>query len=293
MKYLVTGGAGFIGTNALRYLKRQYPNADLISFDIAQPKFPVEGVSYVHGDVRSFLHLRNVVKGADRVFHLAAELGTHETFTYPDTTNEVNLQGTVNLLELAKDYGFPLFLASKPNVWLNPYSISKEAAERYAMMYAQEYKTKVVVLKWFSVYGPYQYIHKYQKAVPTFIYKALKQEPIPVYGDGKQEADFVFVEDAVIAADIAISKRLFGEIIEFGWGKGVEINALVKKIIQLTNSHSEIKYLPMRKGEDLNAKIFANMRKANTLLRYKPTVSLDEGLARTIAFYKEALHLFP
>ncbi len=286
MKILVTGGAGFIGTNCLLYLKKAEPKAELLSFDIAQPFFPVDGVRYIHGDVRSYFHLKSVLKEVSKVFHFAAELGTHETFSNPDIANEVNIGGVLNLLELARDYDFPLFIASKPNVWLNPYSISKEAAEKYAYMYFKEYGVKVSVLKFFSVYGPYQYIYKYQKAVPFFISKALKNEPLLVYGNGEQEADFVYVEDAVRAADLVLKKRIFGQAIEFGWGKGIKINYLAKRIIELAGSKSAIKHLPMRMGEEENSRIYANTEKMKNILKFEPKTNLNDGLRKTIEFYK-------
>lgn len=208
---LVTGGAGFIGTNCLRYLRNQYPQARLISYDISQPFFPLEGVEYVHGDIRSYGHLKQTVKTIQKVFHFAAELGTHETFSNPDITNDINIGGTINLLELAREYGFSLAVISKPNIWLNPYSISKEAAEQYTLMYFREFQIPVVVMKYFSVYGPYQYVHKYRKAVPYFIYQALNNKPIEIYGNWEQEADFLYAQDAVKAADLALEKNVLAK----------------------------------------------------------------------------------
>lgn len=286
---MVTGGAGFIGTNALRYLKDKYPNKTIKSFDIGQPVYPVEGIEYIHGNIRSYKHLKEIVPEATKIFHFAAELGTHETFSNPHITNEVNIAGTINLLELAKEYGFKLFLASKPNVWLNPYSISKAAAEEYALMYEKEFGIKVAILKFFSVYGPYQYIHKYNKAVPYFIYRALKGKSLPVYGNGKQVADFLYVEDAVEAADTMLERNLYGEIIEYASGKGIRVNDLAIKIIKLTKSNSQIEYVPMRRGEPQEATVEANLDKAQKLLKLTPKVDLTEGLKRTISFYSKNL----
>jgi len=288
-KTVVTGGAGFIGTNLLRFLKTKYPKARFVSFDIASPIFPVSGVDYIHGDIRSYFHLKKIIRRSDKVFHLASELGTHESFLNPDTINEVNIEGTQNLLELAKEHDFFLFVASKPNVWLNPYSISKDCAEKYVQMYVKEFGVKAVILKWFSVYGPYQYVYKYQKAVPFFICQALGNKPLFIYGNGEQEGDFIYVEDAVRAADLAIERKLFGEIIEFGFGKGIKINDLAKKIIELSNSKSAIKHLPMRRGETPNSKIFANTEKMKKLLQFSPRVNLEQGLKKTIDFYRNHL----
>jgi len=216
MNIVVTGGAGFIGTNSLYYLKNKYPAAKIYSFDIGQPVFPVNDVEYIHGDIRSYTHLKEVLKGAELVFHFAAELGTHETFLNPEVTNDVNINGTLNLLTLAREYNYKLLVASKPNIWLNPYSVSKHAMELYCLMFYKEYGVRVSILEFFSVYGPYQYIYKYQKAVPYFIYRALINEYIPIYGNGEQQADFVYVQDVVKAADLIMEKEIFGSR---GWDK--------------------------------------------------------------------------
>jgi len=289
MKILVTGGAGFVGTNALIYLSKKYPSAKIISFDIGQPLFPIEGIEYVHGDIRSYSHLEEVARDAEMIFHFAAELGTHETFSNPKTTNAVNINGTVNMLQVSKKYDCKLFVASKPNVWLNPYSISKKAAEEYCLMYNKQYKVKVAILKFFSIYGPYQYIHKYQKAVSHFIYKALKGEHLPIYGDGKQQADFVFAQDAVKAADLMLTKNIYGEVIEFSSGKGTRINDLATTIIRLVNSKSELKHLPMRLGEVANSVIISDNKKASEILGYLPETELEDGIKQTIKFYKQLI----
>lgn len=285
---LITGGAGFIGTNLLLFLQASYPQTRLISFDIAEPLFPVEDVTYIHGDVRSLPHLRKVARGAEKIFHLAAELGTHETFINPDTTNEVNIGGTVTVLEAAREFSSAVFVASKPNVWLNPYSISKAAAEQYALLYAREYGVKVTVGRWFSVYGPYQYIRKYQKAVPTFIYRALTNQDIPVYGDGTQKADFLHVKDAVRAADFILQKEQFGTVVEIGTGKGVSPNDLAALIVKLTNSSSRITHQPMRQGETSHSEIIADTETAASL-GFAPKVDLDQGLIQTIGWYQDML----
>ncbi len=288
MKILVTGGAGFIGTNLLLFLRKNHPNSTLVSYDIAQPVFPVKGVRYLHGDVRSYLHLREVTREVDWIFHLAAELGTHETFANPDIANETNIGGTVNLLESARTNQFALLVVSKPNIWLNPYSISKEAAEQYARMYFHEMNVPVIVMKWFSVYGPYQYVNKYQKAVPSFINSALRGEPLTIYGSGNQKADFVYVKDAVAAAVQAMEREVFGQTIEFGTGKAVSVNSLAQTVVRLTNSSSKIVHIPMRRGEFESSVVTANLRKAKELLNFEATVPLEQGLVKTIRFYKQS-----
>lgn len=284
-KIVVTGGAGFIGTNTCLYLQKKYPRHEVVSFDIAQPMYPVPGVTYVHGDILSMIHLRRLLSEASKVFHLAAEIGTHETFLNPDVVNNVNIQGTLNVLECARDFEFLLFVASKPNIWLNPYSISKEAAEKYALMYHRVYGVKVAIIRWFSVYGPRQYIAKFKKAVPAFIRCALNNQPLQIYGDGAQEADFVFVDDVIAAADAAIDNGLFGMIMEFGLCRGVKVLDLANKIIQLTRSTSTIEHVQMRTGEDIHSKIFADHTKMPVLLGIP--ISLEKGIEKTIAFFRE------
>lgn len=285
MKICVTGGSGFIGTNLLYALKKRYSQAELISIDIRRPTYPVEGVTYKTGDVRDSIALHKLLAGSDKIFHLAAIIGTHESFDNPYAVFETNVGGTLNVLEYAREHEAEVFVAGMPGVWNNPYSISKDAAVRLAQSYHETYGTKVSVLRWFSVYGPYQYVNRYNKAVPMFIDRALKNEPIPIYGDGNQEADFIYAEDAVNAAIDMLESKLWGKVFECATGEGISVNNLIKKIVDLCSSKSVSEHLPMRDGEPAGAKIVANTSKLKSVFPDFAPISVDDGLRRTIAHF--------
>lgn len=286
-KIVVTGGAGFIGTNMLIALKSRYPDADIMSVDIREPGYPIKGVTYKNCDVRSRDKLFIVLADADKIFHLAAHIGTHESFDEPFKVFEINVGGTLNVLDFVKtNFNTELYIAGMPGIWNNPYSISKDSAVRMAISYYETYKIKVSVLRWYSVYGPYQYVSRYNKAVPTFIYNALNNKPIPVYGDGNQVADFIYVDDAVNLAIDSLEQKEWGKTIHCATGIGISVNNLVKKIIKLCNSKSVVQYLPMRAGEPPNAKVIADVTELNKNYKRK-LLTLDEGLAKTVLYYKE------
>lgn len=287
-KIIVTGGAGFIGTNFLSILKSRYPNTKLISLDIRNEVYPIAGVDYKLCDVTNKDALIKNLEGASHIFHLAASIGTHESFENPIQIFNTNVNGTINILDYVKNKpDIKLYIAGMPGIWNNPYSISKDSALRMAKAYYENYNIKFRSYRWFSVYGPYQYIARYNKAVPTFIYNALNNKPLPIYGDGNQVADFIYVEDAVnIAIDSLEDTNNWGEIAECASGKGISVNELAHLIIKLCNSHSEIEHIPLRKGEPQGAKVIANIDKL-TKLNNRKILTLEEGLTKTIDFYRK------
>lgn len=286
LNIIVTGGAGFIGTNLLRKLRQYYSDACIKSLDIRQPAYPVDGVSYEIVDVRDKSTLENAITKADKLFHLAALIGTHESIEDPNASFETNVRGTINVLECARRYKTEVFVAGMPGLWNNPYSISKNASVRMAETYFETYGVKVTVLLWYSVYGPYQYLSRYNKAVPTFINQALRNESLPIYGDGQQVADFIYSDDATSYAIAMIEKKQWGKVIQCASGEGVSVNQLAKTIIELSGSTSLIKYLPMRQGEPAKAHVVANITDLTSLFPNYKQLSLSEGLRRTINYYR-------
>jgi UDP-glucose 4-epimerase len=284
----VTGGAGFIGTNLLLALQTRYPACVLVSLDIRMPAYPVKGVHYERVDVRNMQALSAAVKSdALHIYHLAAVIGTHESFENSEEVTATNIQGTLNVLEVAKQLDVPLFIAGMPGIWNNPYSISKDTAVRFAAAYYEYYKTKVAVLRWYSVYGPWQYVKRYNKAVPSFVYAALKNQDLKVYGSGKQKADFLYVEDAVNLAIDMLENELWGSVIACGSGIGISVNELCKTILHLTGSNAGIRHVPMRLGEPEDADVHATNTEREKVLK-RPLMPLTEGLLKTIEFYKNS-----
>ncbi len=286
-KILITGGAGFIGRHLTEYLLSLGHTVTLLD---RSAKSELKNVRLIRGDITNPAVVSKSMKGQDSVYHLAGVLGTEELLF--DTANavKINILGAINIMEVAVKNRTKLILISKPNPWLNTYSITKETSEKFAMMYRKEFNLKTVIIKWFSVYGPGQKYGHVQKAVPTFIIRALKNKPLPVFDKGHQTADFIYVSDAAKATvDVSENPQSEGQTVEIGTGTETRIIDLAKLIIKLTGGSSKISYEPMRKGEDHNARVVADTSLLNKLTKFKPLIDLETGLQHTIDYYRSLL----
>lgn len=272
---IITGGKGFIGGHLAPQLERR--GYRVIFFD-----------SREGNDVTNRQLVLDSMRDGDVVFHLAGVLGTHELQNSAHEATTINVLGAINVFDAARRSGARVILAAKPNPWLNTYSITKKAAEEFAKMYAEEHGVDIRSGRFFSLYGPGQKIHGVQKAVPTFIMRALKGESIPIFGTGEQTADFIYADEATEAmAILGHLDDLNGEVVEIGTGKSTSVNFLADMIIRLTGSKSRIEHLPMRSGEPLNAQVVADTTKMVNLLEFNPTVTLEDGLEETVNWYRE------
>ncbi len=276
-KALVTGSSGFVGTILCsRLVQREYI---VTEFDI------VRGED--NQDVRNKQAVEEAVKGQDVVFNLASLLGTHELIEDRIVEAvEINVIGTLNVLEAAKKHNVDVVEIGKPNVWLDTYTITKRAAESFALMYAKEHGVKAWVVKWFNIFGPGQHYGKPQKLAPTSIVKALKGENIPVFGSGDQTVDFIFVDDA---ADAAIAIYESEDAMAFPVDVGhhsMSVNKFVEKVIELSGSESKVEYFPMRRGEDNMTIIKAKQTFLNKVVGYTPKSDFEQSLKATIEWYK-------
>ncbi len=286
-KVLITGGGGFIGKHLAELLQSKgYKVAILDRSDKNVPK----SIKVFKGDVRDAKTVAKAMKGMDYVYHLAGLLGTEELIFNSIEAVDVNVIGALTIMDAAVKNNTKLVLISKPNPWLNTYSITKEASEKFCIMYQKEFGLKATIVKWFSVYGPGQKHYGVQKAVPTFIVKALQGEALPVFDKGKQTADFIFTSDAVRATVlVGESPKAEGKIVEIGTGEETTVIDLAKMVLKMTGSKSKIDYLPMRKGEDKNARVVADTTMLKKVTNFKPEVDLETGMTETVAFYKKLL----
>lgn len=289
MRIVVTGGAGFIGTNLLTRLVTRFPHIECVSFDNRHAVYPVAGVKYVLGNVQNLTQLDTITKSASQVYHLAGALGTNESFRSIRKHVSCNIVGAVNILTCARTNRFELLIVSKPNVWLNPYTVTKKCADEFVEMYVKEYGVKVVTLKLFNVYGPFEIATSYRKAVPTFVKQALGGKPLEIYGDGMQEGDFVFVGDVVDALIDALELKLYGNVIEYGTGVGTKIINIARIIIEMCGSNSTITFKKMRIGESEKSKVVANISKLAKKGLRVPATELCEGLSLAIDFHRTAM----
>lgn len=303
-KYVITGGAGFIGSHIAAHLSNE--GHQVLILDSLRTGFENNlnglNVEFVKGDIRDENLVNEVVSGASGVFHLAALVSVPESLLKIKECIEINTIGTINILEAAKNttgckvvlstsaanYGNNPVLPKVETMFpepMTPYAITKLDGEYYLKMYLDQYQVPTASLRYFNVFGPRQNPESaYAAAVPIFINKALQNEPITIYGDGLQTRDFIYVKDVVKANILASQKG--NETYNVALGHSTSVLELAEKIIEITNSKSQIKFLEERPGDIKHSK--ANPEKFNQL-GFKPEYTIDRALEETIEFYQQQL----
>ena len=312
----MTGGAGFIGSHLCTRLAQDGQTvrvfdtlAGTASQKRAESLAKLPGVTIIEGDIRDAALCRSVLLGADFVFHHAAEVSVPQSIIDPATCIEVNLGGTVNLLEAARETGTltRFVLASSCAVYgdtpgteksetsevgpLSPYATSKLAGEQLCRNYFQLHGVQTVCLRYFNVYGPDQDPNgAYAAVIPRFITAILENEKPIVYGDGEQSRDFVFVGDIVEANHRAAAQgQAAGKVVNIGSGRSVSLNQILQKLAAETDRILVLDQRPARAGDIRTSR--ADITAARNLLDFSPKVSLEDGLARTLHWYQqEAKH---
>jgi dTDP-glucose 4,6-dehydratase len=309
VRALVTGGCGFIGSHLVEALINR--NCEVVVLDdlstgkIANLKSVerCKNFTFVRGDIRNFDLVKTVVKDVEVIFHEAAIPSVVRSVENPLLTHEVNVTGTLNVLRAGLDAGVKRFVyASSSSVYgdvkvlpkredmptfpISPYGVSKLAAEQYCRAFHRVYGLQTVCLRYFNVYGPRQTYGPYSGVITIFINRILRGESPVIYGDGKQTRDFTNVVDVVHASFLAAKiKGAVGEVFNIATGKPTTINILAKKILKLCGRNDvEPKYAPPRSGDVRFS--YADISKAQKILGYKPSVELNEGLAKLIEWFQ-------
>jgi UDP-glucose 4-epimerase len=287
VKALVTGGSGFVGGALVDNLVKY--GYDTSVFDKVEPKR--RDVKFIKASINDLYRLENAVEDVDVVFHAAGILGTDWLVDHIQESNRINVEGSLNVFELAREKGFRVVNLGLIPEWNSPYMITKNAAKQYGLVYNAHFGTDIRTVELAHAYGPKQKVAPVRKAIPNFIVNALLGEDLIVYGEKPFKfMDCLYVDDA--ADDlrlIAENKDLKGEIIQLGCGKGISVDELAEKIIELTKSKSRLKYKPMRPGEPQGREAFiaADLTKWRKCFNQPTsTISLDEGLRRSIAWYR-------
>jgi nucleoside-diphosphate-sugar epimerase len=261
----------------------------------------VKDVELVEGDILSYHIVREAVEGVDFILHQAALPSVPRSVRDPITTNEVNVMGTINLLNAAKDahVGRVVF-ASSSSIYgdldvlpktedmlpkpLSPYAVSKLAAEKYCQVFTQLYGLETVCLRYFNVFGPRQDPNsQYSAVIPKFI-ECIKNTKSPtIFGDGEQSRDFTYVDNVVQANLLACEKgleELSGEVFNIACGKRITINKLVESIDNILGADIKPIYVESRQGDVKHS--LANIGKAQQFLGYEPKISFYEGLKKIV-----------
>lgn len=303
MKILVTGGAGFIGSHIVEHFQGK---AEVCVLDNLRSGFKHNLASFqcefIEGSILDRNCVRRAVQGVDYVFHLAAMISVPESMAKPIECNEINTNGTLVLLEEAAKAGVKkLVLSSSAAIYgdnpitpkletmvpepKSPYAITKLDGEYYCKMFADEGRLQTACLRYFNVFGPRQDPKsQYAAAVPIFIDRAVKHEPITIYGDGEQTRDFIYVKDVAAANAFFATQASETGVFNVAYGKRITIKELATTICRQVGSNSAIKHAPVRAG-DVKHSLAAidKLRVAG----FVPAGSLARGLEETVTFFRK------
>ena len=305
---LVTGGAGFIGSCFVRHMLKKHPDYKIINLDaltycgnLANLDDVKDNPNYtfIHGNICDYHLVRDIIKDVDYVVNFAAESHVDNSIKHPEIFVETNVQGTLNLLQASKELGVEKYLQVstdevygtlgatgyfyettpiQPN---SPYSASKASADLLVRAYYETYGLPVLNTRCSNNYGPYQYP---EKLIPFFISKLLKGEKVPVYGDGLNVRDWLYVYDHCEAIDTVLHKGKIGQVYNIG-GHNEKTNMEITHLIldAMGKDESSIEYVKDRLGHDRRYAISND--KITSELGWKPSVTFEEGIKLTINWY--------
>jgi nucleoside-diphosphate-sugar epimerase len=305
-RILITGGAGFIGSNIAQELIKRGDDVKIIdnltTGKVTNIKNILDKIKFIQGDIRDLNLLKKLMKEVDYVFHQAAIPSVPRSVKDPIASNRTNVEGTLNVLVAAKDnnvkkviyassssvYGDTLTLPKvetmKPNP-LSSYAVTKLTGEYYCKVFYKIYGLRTISLRYFNVFGRNQDpASEYAAVIPKFITGVLSNKPLIIYGDGKQTRDFTFIKD-VVQANIkaAESSKGDGEVLNIARGERITINELSEMIINMVGKKIKPLYDKPRPGDIKHS--LADVSRAKELIGYIPEYSLKEGLKNTIDFY--------
>ena len=305
---VVTGGAGFIGSNLARYLLSSR-NQVIIIDDLSTGRLEnirdiidEKRVRFIQGSITDLDLLRDAFKGVHCVFHQAALPSVPRSIKDPLTTNQVNINGTLNVLMAAKDASVQkVVYASSSSVYgdtptlpkeesmtprpLSPYAVSKLTGEYYGQIFTDVFRLPTVSLRYFNVYGPFQDpSSEYAAVIPKFIQNVLKDKSPLIYGDGEQTRDFTFIDD-VVQANVRAAESTATGVFNTAGGRRITVNELARTIMRLCEKKLDIIYEAARPGDIKHS--LADSSKAKESFGYAPRYDIAKGLKETIPWYQK------
>jgi len=310
LKILVTGGAGFIGSNFIHYFLRTYPECRLVNLDKLTYAGNLDNLSdlqahpsyqFIRGDICDAGCVRDILaQRIDAVVHFAAETHVDRSIADAGEFIRTNVQGTCTLLEASRRAKLPCFLhvstdevygslatgesadERSPLLPNSPYAASKAASDLLVRSFWQTYRFPALLTRSTNNYGPYQFPEKF---LPLMITNALEGKPLPVYGDGLNERDWIFVEDHCRALDRVLHSGRPGETYNIAYGRPLTNLSIVRRLLQiLQKPEDQIKFVEDRPGHDRRYAVDSS--KIRRELGWEPTMTFEEGLLRTVEWYR-------
>jgi len=311
--FLITGGAGFIGSHIVTYLLQHGAKKVRVLDNLAtgfeknlEPFSAYPAFEFLPGDIRNFATCEEACRSIDHVSHQAALGSVPRSVKDPVTSNEVNVSGFVNIITAAKDAGVKTFVyASSSSVYgdepnlpkvetrtgnpLSPYAVTKKTNELYAEVFSSLYGMKTIGFRYFNIFGPRQDPDgPYAAVIPLFVSGVMHGTPVYINGDGLQTRDFTYVDNAVqanIRGMLCTNEAAFGQAYNIAVGENFSVTYLYESIREILGIEHEATYREERAGDIRNS--LADISKAQILLGYQPTQRFAEGLKKTVEFFRE------
>lgn len=302
MRCLVTGGAGFIGSNLAKALvddKHEVTVLDDLSSGYRANLAALPHVRFIEGDIRDQKSVSRAMRGQEVLFHLAASVGNKRSIDDPLRDADINVMGTVRLLDAARKEGLrKVVVSSSAGVFGElktlpideshpldpdtPYGSSKLCAEREALAFAKLFKLEAVCLRYFNVYGPNQRFDAYGNVIPIFTFQMLRGEPLTIFGDGEQTRDFVNVRDVVQANVRAAMTPGVSGVFNIGSGSRITINKLVGLLQDVSGLRPAVRHGAPRPGDVRHS--LADISAARRAFGFSPSCTIEEGLGEYVAW---------
>jgi len=306
-KFVVTGGAGFIGSHVVTELLRKKHQVTVVDNLSSGKKENLKGylkkIKFIKGDITNLPLLKKSFKGHDYIVHLAALVSVPESVSNPLEYHEVNVTGTFNVLEAARlaktkkvifasssavygHIGNQVIKESNSIKPISPYGASKHLGEQYAQMFYEVYNLATVSLRFFNVYGPKQSLKShYASVIPKFAFSMQRALKPPIHGTGHQIRDFVYVTDIVQAILLSVKcKKADGLALNVASGKSYQVLDIVSNINKLLKTDIKATFTPPRPGDVFITK--ADINRIKRIIKYKPLNNFKEGLSKTLKYYK-------
>jgi len=311
MKYIITGGAGFIGSHIVEEVARRGDEVVVLDNLFSGTRENIEAflahgnVTFVQGSITDLPLLKKIYAGADGIFHQAAIVSVPRSVAYPVATNEANVTGTLNVLLAARDCGVrKVVFASSSSVYgdtpalpkqeemvpspLSPYAVSKLAGEHYMNAFHHVYGMSTVSLRYFNVFGPRQDPRsEYAAVIPKFITSILNHRSPAIFGDGEQTRDFTYVRD-VMQANIRAMESGAQGVFNVAYGTRINVKELAAIIMEITGITVPLSYEPARAGDVRDS--LAAISRARASFGYAPEYTVRSGLVETIAWYRQRMN---